>query len=474
MEGLAILLRTASKTHCHMFNIKNNTIAATIFVVAIVLSTVLNVVGAPFTSGNIVVYRVGTGGAALTNAATAVFIDEYTPAGALVQSITMPVVFDGANRILTASGTATSEGFLSRTSTGNYIVLSGYDAAPGTGSITGSNSSAIARVIGRIDVNGLYDTTTAMTEAATPGNPRGATSTNGMDMWFSTSGTGVRYIAFGSNTTTQLSTSPTNTRVPLVYFGQMVLSSASGLFQGLSTIGLGAPVTSGQTTTILPGFPTATGPSPYQYAFLNGATVYVADDRAIASGGGLQKWTLSGGTWTLASTYTGGLTAGLRGLTLTLNGLGQAVLFASTADAATKLVTLTEDGSLVPSFTTIATAPTNTAFRGIAMTPNSPVAAGVTVGGRITDSNGRGLGRVAVTISGGELTRPLRTMTSPFGYYLFDDLTVGSTYIVTVGSKQYAFTPNTRVVSLTDAVTDVDFTADSPTTNLMPLGINKR
>ena len=41
----------------------------------------------PFTTGNLVLVRVGDGAAALTNAATPVFVEEYTPAGALVQSI---------------------------------------------------------------------------------------------------------------------------------------------------------------------------------------------------------------------------------------------------------------------------------------------------------------------------------------------------------------------------------------------------
>ena len=41
---------------------------------------------ASFTPGNIVVYRVGDGVAALTNNGNAVFIDEYTPAGAFVQA----------------------------------------------------------------------------------------------------------------------------------------------------------------------------------------------------------------------------------------------------------------------------------------------------------------------------------------------------------------------------------------------------
>ena len=116
-------------------------------------------------------------------------------------------------------------------------------------------------------------------------------------------------------------------------------------------------------------------------------------------------------------------------------------------------------------------------FTAIAPTPRgatSATAAGVTVGGRITDVSGRGLGRVAVTLSGGELAQPLRTLTSPFGYYQFDDLTVGSTYVLSVASKQYSFSPNTRVISLVDAITDIDFTADTPSNGLVSPIIKQR
>ena len=61
-------------------------------------------VPAPFTAGNIVVYRVGDGGAATTSAAAPVFLDEYTPATptwTLVQSVPMPVADSGANQMLT-------------------------------------------------------------------------------------------------------------------------------------------------------------------------------------------------------------------------------------------------------------------------------------------------------------------------------------------------------------------------------------
>lgn len=47
---------------------------------------------APFTPNNIVVLRIGDGSAVLSNAGTMVFLDEYTPAGTLVQSIQLPVL----------------------------------------------------------------------------------------------------------------------------------------------------------------------------------------------------------------------------------------------------------------------------------------------------------------------------------------------------------------------------------------------
>jgi phosphocarrier protein HPr len=44
---------------------------------------------AAFSDGNLAVYRVGTGAAALTAGATAVFVDEYPPSGTLMQSVAL-------------------------------------------------------------------------------------------------------------------------------------------------------------------------------------------------------------------------------------------------------------------------------------------------------------------------------------------------------------------------------------------------
>jgi hypothetical protein len=51
------------------------------------LATIPAVQAASVSAGNLVIYRVGTGAAALSTAATAVFLEEYTTGGAFVQSI---------------------------------------------------------------------------------------------------------------------------------------------------------------------------------------------------------------------------------------------------------------------------------------------------------------------------------------------------------------------------------------------------
>jgi len=321
-----------------------------------------------FTTGNVVVVRVGTGAAVLSSAATAVFLDEYTPAGALVQTIPLPTVASGANRPFTNSGSANSEGFLTLSADGQYLVQAGYGALPGTASVVGTASASTPRIVARIDLSGVVDTSTALADAYSGNNIRSATSDDGTRFWTggtASSGGGVRFATFGGTTTTQLSTTLTNTRVVGIANGQLYVSSASGAFQGVSTVGTGLPTTSGQTITLLPGFPAATG--SYDYYFADASTVYVADDRSTASGGGLQKWTFNGTTWALAYTLNMGLTAGLRGVSA-VPGSSPLRLYATSADSVVKLVTVLDAGA--PStFSTIATAGTNTAFRGVRYLP---------------------------------------------------------------------------------------------------------
>lgn len=84
----------------------------------------------------------------------------------------------------------------------------------------------------------------------------------------------------------------------------------------------------------------------------------------------------------------------------------------------------------------------------------------VSVGGRILTSNGNGIRGAAVTISGGNLPAPMRVRTGSFGYYNFTGLQSGTTYTVTVVTKQYTFAQPTQMITPQANVSNLDFTAN--------------
>ena len=63
--------------------------------IAALLLTVNANAYSPIAPGDLVVYRVGDGSAALSSTTSVVFLDEYTQSGTLVQSIAMPTVSSG-------------------------------------------------------------------------------------------------------------------------------------------------------------------------------------------------------------------------------------------------------------------------------------------------------------------------------------------------------------------------------------------
>jgi hypothetical protein len=90
-----------------------------------------------------------------------------------------------------------------------------------------------------------------------------------------------------------------------------------------------------------------------------------------------------------------------------------------------------------------------------------PTAANAEISGRLVTANGEGIRNATVMLSGGSLVQPVYVRTGTFGSYTFSDVPVGQTYLITVISKRYTFANPTRVINLTDSVTDEDFIADS-------------
>jgi uncharacterized repeat protein (TIGR01451 family) len=81
-------------------------------------------------------------------------------------------------------------------------------------------------------------------------------------------------------------------------------------------------------------------------------------------------------------------------------------------------------------------------------------AAGVEVSGRVLTPDGRGLRNAVVAMT--DPNGVLRTATtSSFGYYRFENVEAGPSYVMGVTSRSYRFTP--RIIQVTDTLTDVDF-----------------
>lgn len=90
----------------------------------------------------------------------------------------------------------------------------------------------------------------------------------------------------------------------------------------------------------------------------------------------------------------------------------------------------------------------------------APSAASVSLGGHVTASSGRGIRNAIITVEGGNLKRPREISTGSFGYFRFDELAAGMTYVVTVNSKRFTFADPTRVINLNDTLLDADFQAN--------------
>src|SRR5262249_21644750 len=116
-----------------------------------------------------------------------VFLDEYTPGGALVQRIALPNADAGTTHALLLSGQNGAEGLLQQSGNGQYVTIVGYDTTPGTSFLTSSKpfvngaptSTNYGRTIARIDAGGNVDTSTVVSTVQNAISSASWASTNG-------------------------------------------------------------------------------------------------------------------------------------------------------------------------------------------------------------------------------------------------------------------------------------------------------
>ncbi|MDI1484285.1 hypothetical protein [Polyangium sp. y55x31] len=329
----------------------------------------------------IVLLRIGDGVTTLSSAASPVSLEWRLTDGSATPgapgTTAMPQSTSGSNYTFTLSGTASSEGHLSLSANGKYVFLAGYAAGVGTANVSTQSADVVPRVVGRVDAFGNVNTSTLVSGAFSGSNVRGATSSDGTSIWVSGNSTttgGIQFITLGAVFPTQILSNPLNTRCVHAAGGQLYATSGAGTFVNVFTVGSGLPTSSGQTATSLPGLPTASA-SPYGFALLDLSaaiagpdTLYIADDRSPASGGGIQKWTFDGFSWSLAATWNDG-TAGVRGLAAKPSGAGVQIVATTSENNENRVLAVFDDGSAFPEIVIATIAPPNTVFRGVAFAP---------------------------------------------------------------------------------------------------------
>ncbi len=85
-----------------------------------------------------------------------------------------------------------------------------------------------------------------------------------------------------------------------------------------------------------------------------------------------------------------------------------------------------------------------------------PTAAEVAVAGRVSDGYGRGISLASVLITDLQGNSQM-VRTSSFGYFTFEGVRAGQSYLISVMHKRYAFDP--QVVDVSDSVSGISFVA---------------
>jgi len=354
------------------------TLAGVALIAAAVATTVC---GAPITPGNLLVYRVDGNGAGLSSDAAIVRVDEYDLAGNLVQTFTMP--FGASGTRLTASGTATSEGKLSVSPNGEYIALIGYDAAENTLNVKSTVNRTVA-VITRSNGNVDLSTTGPLAGTGADDNARSAAVDNtGNNIWIashdsSTAERGIYYLSLGQTSPGAQLANPNSRGVRILGSQLYEWGSASGNY-GVFEVGSGLPTSGPVSLTGLPGINGDSTLNTYGFfmADLDDSvpgydTLWMARDTT-----GVSKYSLVGGTWTLNNTIDPGAVYHIDGIPQS-GGILLAIVEGSAAG--NRVMTLLDTGGynqpMSGSFSTLASAGTYEAFRGVAFVVPEPATIG--------------------------------------------------------------------------------------------------
>ncbi|XZF15681.1 T9SS type A sorting domain-containing protein [Chitinophagaceae bacterium MMS25-I14] len=332
-----------------------------------------------FTAGNLVVLQTTT---TTSKAASPATLKEFTTGG--TAGLTVPVPSSGTTPFQTSGVYGGSEGFLTTSADGKYIVMAGYGTAGSYTDITATASNQVTRVIGTVAPSGFYLQVDTSTIFYSNNDIRGAVS-DGTNFWASgasnASVDGINYFGPGTQAALATGTTPPKAYGLRIFNGNIYYStqksgpSNSSSQLGIFQLGTGMPTSGTVTTTQVINTGSAT---PTDFSFNAAGDVCYVAINANSATGGIQKWTRSGSTWTLAYTLgTGTASVGAYGLVVDYSG-SVPVIYATTFETAgNRVIKIVDNGTLAgATITTLVAATSGTYYKGITF---APVASGTPV-----------------------------------------------------------------------------------------------
>ncbi|MBX3244690.1 MAG: carboxypeptidase regulatory-like domain-containing protein [Acidobacteria bacterium] len=95
------------------------------------------------------------------------------------------------------------------------------------------------------------------------------------------------------------------------------------------------------------------------------------------------------------------------------------------------------------------------------LSPLGPTSASASVSGRVLTADGRAISMATLRLT--DMDGRIRSvLTNPFGYFKFNEVTVGGSYILSVSHKTYTFAEPDRVITVKDEITGLDLIALDP------------
>ncbi len=315
-------------------------------------------------TGDIFIYRVGTGAAALGTTASAVFLDEYSRFGSLVQSI--PLDTTGVAS-LTAVGNATTEGIMSAYQVGTSqagLVFTGYRKDVGLTSPASDLPTATPRVIATMGLSGLANTSITLSD--TTATIRSAASTDGSSLFYVGTSASVRYVGSPGPLTTSVSIDARNSRQVVISGSRLFASNGSTAIapkvQDYGVLPVGTTVGSSVVSLALPNAVNGISFLDLNPTVAGDDTVYALDTVANL----ILKYSYDGSAWSANGSLAAGSAANITGYS---DVAGAHLYMTST----TKLYELTDasgyNAAIAGTLNTLATAGANTAFRGVSVIP---------------------------------------------------------------------------------------------------------